>query len=43
MPKSDEENEFVNYVVELMQSIGPVSAGRKISRNRMILSQLISS
>ena len=26
MPVSDEEKEFVNYLVELMQSIGPVSA-----------------
>ena len=26
MPVSDKEKEFVNYVVELMQSIGPVSA-----------------
>ena len=26
MPLSDKEKEFVNYVVELMQSIGPVSA-----------------
>ncbi len=28
MPASNEENEFVNYVVELMQLIGPVSAKR---------------
>ena len=26
MPKSHEEQEFVNYVVDLMQSIGPVTA-----------------
>ena len=26
MPASNEKNEFVNYVVELMQSIGPVCA-----------------